>query len=164
MNKDLTRRIFDVSDIDATTPEGQLLMAALAKITTESQTDKTPIEVIDQLNTLAAKMYAESGTQQEKLKEFFNKSGTAEEKKGNRFKTKNIIVEAVQYTGANVQEIIDFAEGMAHKNGGKSDYITAYNTNGSFVMTTGEWLVREPPGILYRYPPELFKKSYEPAD
>jgi len=34
------------------TEEGRLLFAALAKITTESQTDKTPYEVIEQLENL----------------------------------------------------------------------------------------------------------------
>lgn len=47
--------ITDVKQIKDT-PEGRLLLAAIAKITTESQTDKTPDEVIKQLNTLSKKM------------------------------------------------------------------------------------------------------------
>lgn len=46
----------DLNDIDRTTKEGRLLFAALAKITTESQTDKTPDEVLQQINNLADKM------------------------------------------------------------------------------------------------------------
>tara|TARA_R110000823_G_scaffold301235_2_gene422142 strand:+ start:420 stop:545 length:126 start_codon:yes stop_codon:yes gene_type:complete len=38
------------------TEEGKMLMAALAKITTESQTDKTPCDVLEQLNELKDKM------------------------------------------------------------------------------------------------------------
>lgn len=41
-----------LKDIDTSTDEGKLLLASIAKITTESQTDKTPEEVIDQLNML----------------------------------------------------------------------------------------------------------------
>jgi len=48
--------ITDLNDIDRTSKEGRLLFAALTKITTESQTDKTPDEVIQQLNELADKM------------------------------------------------------------------------------------------------------------
>lgn len=46
----------DLNKINRKTPEGRLLFAALAKITTESQTDKTPYEVLDQLEELADKM------------------------------------------------------------------------------------------------------------
>ena len=48
--------ITDLNEIDRSTKEGRLLFAALAKITTESQTDKTPYEVLEQLEDLATKM------------------------------------------------------------------------------------------------------------
>lgn len=48
--------IIDLNDINTETEEGKMLMAALAKITTESQTNKTPYEVIEQLNELKEKM------------------------------------------------------------------------------------------------------------
>ena len=50
------KMITDLNKIKVDTDEGKLLMAAIAKITTESQTDKTPNEVIEQLNELADKM------------------------------------------------------------------------------------------------------------
>lgn len=48
-----TKMIQDLKDIDRTTEEGRLLFVALVTITTESQKDKTPSEVIEQLNRLA---------------------------------------------------------------------------------------------------------------
>jgi len=48
--------ITDLNQINTGTEEGKMLLAALAKITTESQTDKTPYEVLDQLNELKDKM------------------------------------------------------------------------------------------------------------
>ena len=48
--------IKDINLIDTSTSEGKLLLAAVAKITTESQTDKTPYEVMEQLTELSAKM------------------------------------------------------------------------------------------------------------
>lgn len=51
--------ITDLDDINRTTEEGRLLLAALAKITTESQTDRTPWEVLQQLNDLADQMDAD---------------------------------------------------------------------------------------------------------
>lgn len=49
--------ITGISEINIKTEEGKLLMAALAKLTTESQTDKTPYQVLGQLNWLAEEMY-----------------------------------------------------------------------------------------------------------
>ncbi len=48
--------ITELNDINTETEEGKMLLAALAKITTESQTDKTPDQVIGQLNKLVDKM------------------------------------------------------------------------------------------------------------
>ena len=48
--------ITELEQINTETEEGKMLMAALAKITTESQTDKTPYEVLEQLNKLKDNM------------------------------------------------------------------------------------------------------------
>ncbi len=49
--------ITDLKQINTETEEGKMLMAALAKITTESQTDKTPYEVLEQITKLKDEMY-----------------------------------------------------------------------------------------------------------
>lgn len=51
--------ITDLNDINTGTEEGKMLMAAIAKITTESQTDKEPDEVVGQLAKLRDEMYPE---------------------------------------------------------------------------------------------------------
>jgi len=51
------RQIKDINDLDDS-PMGKLLLAAIAKITTESQTTKTPPQVLAQLVELADHMYA----------------------------------------------------------------------------------------------------------
>jgi hypothetical protein len=48
-----------INEINTETEEGKMLMAALAKITTESQTDKTPYEVLEQLQKLKDEMYCD---------------------------------------------------------------------------------------------------------
>ena len=52
----MEERITELNQINTETKEGKMLFAALAKITTESQKDKTPDEVISQLNELQDKM------------------------------------------------------------------------------------------------------------
>lgn len=49
--------IKSISDININCPEGKLLIAALVKLTTESQTNKQPDEVLEQCATIAADMY-----------------------------------------------------------------------------------------------------------
>lgn len=46
-----------ISQINTSTQEGKLLLASIAKITTESQTNKTPDEVLQQVNDLSEKMF-----------------------------------------------------------------------------------------------------------
>ena len=45
-----------INNIDSTTVEGRLLLVAIAKITTESQLDKTPDEVLVQIVKLDARV------------------------------------------------------------------------------------------------------------
>ena len=52
--------IQNISAINTNCPEGRLLMAALAKLTTESQTDKTPDEILGQCTELANDMYKDT--------------------------------------------------------------------------------------------------------
>ncbi len=49
--------IVDLKQINTKTPEGKLLMAALAFITTSNRTNKTPYEVIEELNIIKSDMY-----------------------------------------------------------------------------------------------------------
>ena len=56
-NESVETEITKISNISTGTDEGKLLMAAIAKITGESQTDKTPDEVLDQLQNLKNVMY-----------------------------------------------------------------------------------------------------------
>lgn len=47
------RKVMQVPQIDTRTPEGKLLIAALAMLTTEVNVDKTPDEILLKINSLA---------------------------------------------------------------------------------------------------------------
>lgn len=53
--------ITGIKEINTDTEEGKLLVAAISKITTESQLSKSPTEVLDQLNGLRAQIYPPEG-------------------------------------------------------------------------------------------------------
>lgn len=54
------KKLQNLSDINTNTKEGRYLMAALVKITTESQTNKTPDEVLEQCYILQEEMYKDA--------------------------------------------------------------------------------------------------------
>ena len=78
-----------------------------------------------------------------------------------KFRKKPVVIEAVQYTGANVQEIIDFTEGEAIKNGGKSDYMTIHTLEGAHIATTGDWIIKGVKGEFYPCKPDILDQTYE---
>lgn len=51
--------ILNISDIDINTITGKMLLMAIAKITTESQTDKTPDDVLKQISKLVKAVFNE---------------------------------------------------------------------------------------------------------
>ncbi len=52
-----SKKIEDINEI-SDSEEGKLLMASIAILTTENRTDKTPSEVLEELQILKLKMYA----------------------------------------------------------------------------------------------------------
>jgi hypothetical protein len=53
-------KIKTINDIDTKTESGKLLLAALAKISTESQRDKEPDEILAQIINLKNDMFDEN--------------------------------------------------------------------------------------------------------
>lgn len=54
------RKLKNLSAIDTNTVEGRYLIAALSKLTTESQRDKEPDEVLEQCHLLQEQIYADA--------------------------------------------------------------------------------------------------------
>ena len=54
------QQLKSISQIDTNRIEGRLLMAALVKLSTESQTDKQPDEILQQCQTVSEGMYKDA--------------------------------------------------------------------------------------------------------
>ena len=76
------------------------------------------------------------------------------------YRKKPVVIEAVQWTGNNVDEIGDFL--------GQSATMTL---NGSFVIPTlegdmyaaeGDWIIKGIKGEFYPCKPDIFNMTYEP--
>ena len=78
-----------------------------------------------------------------------------------KYRKKPVVIEAIQYTGANVQDIISFTQQTAFKNGGKSDYITIPTLEGDMTVTTGDWVIKGIKEEYYPVKPDIFNETYE---
>jgi len=84
-----------------------------------------------------------------------------------QFRNKPKIIEAIQFTNANLNEIIEFCPYVF-----QPDYLMesvifisrlGYETRGSERAFFGDWIIKTETGEFYACPPDEFKKLYEPA-
>jgi len=80
-----------------------------------------------------------------------------------KFRKKPVVIEAVQYDGANSVEIEKFSEGSIVKSGGKSDEMHVTTLEGLVYAVTGDWIIKGVNGEFYPCKPDIFEKTYEPA-
>jgi hypothetical protein len=96
-----------------------------------------------------------------------------------KFRKKPVVIEAIQYTGDNAIEIVDFTNAIA-----KEDIIpfsesapdrnrfpetmTIKTLEGNMKASKGDWIIKEPfpTGDREFYPckPDIFEKTYEKVD
>lgn len=88
-----------------------------------------------------------------------------------RYRKKPVVIEAIQYTGNNIVEIIKFMQERA--NGDKSRYLR-YNAKkreyfiptleGEHKLTEGDYVICGIKGEFYPCKPDIFEQTYEKAD
>ena len=93
------------------------------------------------------------------------------------FRKKPVIIEAVQWTGQNLHEVLAFTgkrpkwnewfedwkayESFVKKNG---DIFKIKTLEGTMDASPGDWIIRGVNGEHYPCKPDIFEKTYEPAD
>lgn len=86
-----------------------------------------------------------------------------------KFRKKPVVIEAVQWNGKNMDEVNEFI-GVA-KNPSKSKH--AYGGDGKIYIKTlegvmeaskGDWIIKGISKELYPCKPDIFEKTYEPAE
>ena len=90
-----------------------------------------------------------------------------------KFKKKPIVIEAVQWTGENLSEIIAFA-GL-HPSAQKmawSDYadlvqregLKIFTLEGPHMASVGDWIIKGIKGEFYPCKPDIFEATYDLAE
>jgi len=94
-----------------------------------------------------------------------------------KFRKKPVVIEAIQYTGENLREVLDFTgrhpdfekwfEGFDdyQQHVEKNDNIfKIFTLEGVMEATPGDWIIRGVKGEHYPCKSDIFAATYEPAE
>lgn len=79
-----------------------------------------------------------------------------------QYRKKPLIVDAIQYTGTNDADILDFVGDQAYRLTKPTDTAFFVNTlSGDVPLAMGSWLIKSPRGEFYPIQPDAFFEAYE---
>ena len=86
-----------------------------------------------------------------------------------RFRKKPVVIEAIQFTGGNMSDVIAFAHRGLYPAAQwrvelAYDYVLLNTLEGDMRAEVGDWIVRGIEGELYPVKPNIFAATYEPAE
>ncbi len=87
------------------------------------------------------------------------------------FRKKPVVITAIQWTGDNLEEIINFI-GL-HESASRwtweeyqkvvaDDGLKIFTLEGPHMATVGDWIIRGVTGEFYPCKPDIFEQTYEP--
>lgn len=77
------------------------------------------------------------------------------------FRKKPVVIEAIQYTGANVDEVLQFAEDASWEYDFGFNKIVIETLEGEMIASVGDWVIKGVNGEFYPCKPDIFSKTYE---
>lgn len=80
-----------------------------------------------------------------------------------KYKKKPVVIEAVQWTGNNKEEILDFCNGSSSFTAADG-YIAINTLKGIIIASAGDYIIKGVCGEFYLHKPDIFNKTYEPAE
>ena len=67
-----------------------------------------------------------------------------------KYRKKPVVIEAIQFTGDNCEEIKEFGA-----------YIVIKTLEGKMIALPGDWIIKGVKGEFYPCKPDIFEKTYE---
>lgn len=80
-----------------------------------------------------------------------------------KFKKKPVVIDAVQWTGKNLKELMEFALTADKGLGYQEDKLFIPTLEGTMTAEKFDWIIKGVAGELYPCKPEIFEKTYEPV-
>jgi len=76
-----------------------------------------------------------------------------------KFRRKPAVIEAIQWNGENIKEILEFADSSFID---KDSYTLKIKTlEGTWIAHRGDWIMKDINGEFYPCKPDIFEKTYE---
>lgn len=77
-----------------------------------------------------------------------------------KYRKKPVVIDAVQYTGSNFNDIIAFSDSASVV--GTELWIATLE--GTLIASPGDWIVKGIKGEFYPVKPDIFEATYDAAD
>ena len=83
-----------------------------------------------------------------------------------KFRKKPVVIEAMQWDGNNVEEISQFIDTNCDWHYGKKQQkeLVINTLEGDMTADQHDWIIKGVAGEFYPCKPDIFEKTYEPAD
>ena len=82
-----------------------------------------------------------------------------------KYKKIPIVVEAVQWNGDNLQEVVDFGDGQIQSDWGphcrRDDGVKILTLEGLLYVAVGDFIIKGVHGEFYSRKPDIFAETYE---
>ena len=75
-----------------------------------------------------------------------------------KFRKKPVVIEAVQWTGHNMEEI-DIFKGITHI--GKDNHLMIPTLEGPIYAAVNDWIIKGVKGEFYPCKPDIFEQTYD---
>ena len=79
-----------------------------------------------------------------------------------KYRKKPVVIEAVQWTGENIKEVLDFMQ-WRNANHDEVNGLSIHTLEGNHCATIGDFIIRGVQGEFYPCKPDIFEQAYEPA-
>jgi len=81
-----------------------------------------------------------------------------------KFRKKSVVIEAIQYNGKNLTEILMFTRSPEVSEDFCGDGIEIKTLEGTMTASKGDWIIRGVKGELYPCKPDIFEITYYPVE
>lgn len=78
-----------------------------------------------------------------------------------KYRKKPVVIEAIKFTGKNVDELTDFVGDNLHYSG---TYFYIPTLEGAMIVSEGDYVIKGVKGEFYPCKPDIFEETYEPVE
>lgn len=81
-----------------------------------------------------------------------------------KYRKKPAVIDAIEWTGSNVDEVVEFMKSSYSSIFDSNQNLTIYTLEGDMKANVGDFIIRGVDGEYYPCKPEIFNKTYESCD